>query len=110
MEADFSKVQLGYFGNKEILKEHKTAFLCSRKYPPEIVLKAYDWALEQRDKNNCVISGFHSQIEKDDFHFLLKGTQPIVLVLARGLKKHWGPEIIEATEAGRLLVISPFDD
>jgi len=109
MEADFSKVRIDYFGNKEILKEHKTAFLCSRKYPPEIVLKAYDWAIEKRDSGNCVVSGFHSQIEKDVFHFLLKGTQPIVLVLARGLKKRWEPEIIEAVGVGRLLVISPFD-
>jgi len=100
---------MDYFGNREILNEHKTAFLCSRKYPPEIVLKAYDWAIEQRNKGKCVVSGFHSQIEKDVFHFLLKGTQPIVLVLARGLKKRWEPEIIEAVGVGRLLVISPFD-
>lgn len=102
--------KLSYFGNREILKEHKTAFLCSRKYPPEVVLKAYDWAIEQRDKGNCVISGFHSQIEKDVFHFLMKGTQPIIMVLARGMKKRWESEISGAIEAGQLLVISPFDE
>jgi predicted Rossmann fold nucleotide-binding protein DprA/Smf involved in DNA uptake len=99
-----------YFGNKKILKEHKIAFLCSRKYPPDIVLKAYDWAIEQREKGNCVISGFHSQIEKDVFHFLLKGSQPIIMVLARGMKKRWEPEIIKALDQNRLLIISPFDE
>ena len=28
-------------GNKEILNLHKTAFLCSRKVPANIILKSY---------------------------------------------------------------------
>jgi len=55
-------------GNTEILKLHKVAFLCSRDIPASIVLKCYDWAIAQRDKGVCVISGFHSRIEKDVFH------------------------------------------
>jgi len=51
-------------GNKELLKLKKTAFLCSRKIPASAVLKCYDWAIEQREKGNCVISGFHSKLEK----------------------------------------------
>jgi len=34
------------WGNKEILKLNKTAFLCSQKCPAEVVLKSYDWAKE----------------------------------------------------------------
>ncbi len=71
-----------------MLKLPKTTFLCSRKVPASIVLKCYDWAIEQREAGNCIISGFHSQIERDVLHYLLKGTQPIILALARGLKKH----------------------
>ncbi len=97
-------------GNKEILKLHKTAFLCSRKYPSAIVLKAYDWATAQREAGNCVISGFHSQIEKDMFHFLLKGTQPIILALARGLPKRITPELSSNIEKGRLVLITPFTE
>jgi len=97
-----------YIGNKEILKNYKTGFLCSRKVPANIILKTYDWAIEQRDKGVCIVSGFHSKIEKDVFHFLLKGTQPIILVLARGMKKRWGDKINEALKEGRLLIISPF--
>ena len=53
-----------FVGNENLLKENKTAFLCSRKVPASVILKCYDWAIEQREKGNCVISGFHSQIEK----------------------------------------------
>jgi len=37
-------------GNIELLKQPKTAFLCSRKVPVSAVLKYYDWAIEQREK------------------------------------------------------------
>lgn len=66
-------------GNTELLKLHKTAFLCSREIPASVVLKCYDWAIEQRDKGSCVISGFHSKIEKDVFHYLFAGTQPVIM-------------------------------
>lgn len=97
-------------GNSGILKHRKTAFLCSRTCPAHIVLKAYDWATEQRAKGYCVISGFHSQIEKDVFHYLLKGAQPIILALARGMKKRLEPEIQKALGENRLLIVSPFDE
>ena len=98
-----------HIGNIELLKLSKTAFLCSRKIPASVVLKCYDWAIEQREKEVCVISGFHSQIEKDVLHYLLKGKQPIILVLARGLKEKVEPEFEKHLEQGRLLIISPFD-
>jgi len=65
-------------GNTDILKLHKTDFLCFRKCPADIVLKSYDLAIEQRGKGVCVISGFHSKIENDVLHYLLKGKQPII--------------------------------
>ena len=96
-------------GNKELLKEYKTAFLCSRKCPASIVLKSYDWAIVQREAGNCVISGFHSKIEKDILHYLIKGQQPIILALARGLKSRIEPEIQQAIEEKRLLIVTPFN-
>ena len=95
-------------GNIELLKLPKTAFLCSRQVPASAVLKCYDWALEQRQKGVCVISGFHSQIEKDVLHYLLKGTQPIIVVLARGLKEKLEPEFEKPLQENRLLILSPF--
>ena len=99
-----------YLGNREILKQRKIAFFCSQKCPSHLILKSYDWAIEQRDKGVCVISGFHSKIEKDVFEFLLKGTQPIIMVLARNMKKRFPSQQRKAIIENRLLVISPFDD
>jgi hypothetical protein len=97
-------------GNNELLKLRKTAFLCSRKIPASVVLKCYDWAIEQREKGNCVISGFHSKIEKDVFHYLLAGTKPVIMALARGMKDRIEPELKTAIDAGRLLIVTPFDE
>ncbi len=100
---------IDHTGNIELLKLHKTAFLCSRKIPASTVLKCYDWAIAQRQKGHCIISGFHSQIEKDVLHYLLKGEQPIIIALARGLKQRLEPELKAEIERGRLLIITPFD-
>lgn len=97
-------------GDPAILQLHKTAFLCSRRYPSGIVTKAYDWAIAQREAGTCIISGFHSHIEKDVFHFLLKGNQPIILALARGLPKRIDPVLKPATDSGRLLLVTPFKE
>jgi predicted Rossmann fold nucleotide-binding protein DprA/Smf involved in DNA uptake len=99
-----------HIGNLRLLKLPKTAFLCSRKVPASIVLKCYDWAIQQREQGNCVISGFHSQIEKDVLHYLLKGKQPIIVALARGLKKKLEPEFVKPLNEGRLLIITPFEN
>ena len=97
------------WGNIEIQSLNKTAFLCSQKCPAEIVLKSFDWAKEQRERGNCIVCGNHSQIEKDVFEILLKGKQPLILVLARSMKMRWEQEIENAVNENRLLVISPFE-
>jgi len=101
---------ISYLGNKEILKNHKIGFLCSRKIPANIILKTYDWAIEQREKGVCVVSGFHSKIEKDVFHYLAKGKQPIILILARGFYKRIPSQFIKLLDQNRLLIITQFDD
>jgi predicted Rossmann fold nucleotide-binding protein DprA/Smf involved in DNA uptake len=98
----------GNIGNIELLHLKKTAFLCSRQIPASTVLKCYDWAIEQREAGNCIISGFHSTIEKDVLHYLLKGKQPIIIALARGLKEKVEPIFEEPLAQGRLLFITPF--
>lgn len=95
-------------GNKALLDLPKTAFLCSRRCPAQVVLKSYDWAIKKRNAKACVLSGNHSQIEKDVLHYLLKGEQPIIIALARGLKKRIEPELAEALAKSRLLIITPF--
>lgn len=96
-------------GNKDLLSLPKTAFLCSRKVPASVVLKCYDWAIEQREAGNCIVSGFHSQIERDVFHYLNKGTQPIIIAMARGIPERLPPNLRKPVEEGRILIISPFE-
>ncbi len=100
---------LKYRGNIDLIKLSKTAFLCSRTVPASAVLACYDWAIQQREQGHCVISGFHSPIEKDVLHYLLKGTQPIIVVLARGFKETMNHEFMKPLEQGKLLIITPFD-
>ncbi len=73
------------------------------------VLKCYDWAIAMRDAGKCVMLGAHSQLEKDVLHYLLKGTQPIIVVLARGMKKKLEQEFMAEVANGRLLIVAPFD-
>lgn len=100
------KAQLG---NDELLKMPKTVFLCSRQVPADTVLKCYDWAIANRDAGTCIVSGFHSTIEKDVLHYLLKGQQPIIIALARGLKDKIEPALRKPLELGRLLIVTPFN-
>jgi predicted Rossmann fold nucleotide-binding protein DprA/Smf involved in DNA uptake len=96
-------------GNFALMDLPKTAFLCSRRVPASIILKSYDWAIARRENNRCIISGFHSQIEKDVLHYLLKGPQPVIVALARGLKKRIEPQLADAITKNKLLVITPFE-
>lgn len=97
-------------GNTHLLELPKIAFLCSRNISASAVLKCYDWAIEQRERGRCVVSGFQSKIEKDVLHYLIQGSQPLIIVLARGMKKRLEPELQEPLNKNRLLILSPFDD
>lgn len=98
--------ELTYLGSKDLLKLPKTAFLASNTISSETVLRCYDWATEMRNQGKCVISGFSSKLEKDVLHFLLKGNQPIVMVLARQMYKVIPADLKETLEQNRLLIIS----
>ena len=97
-------------GNTHLMEIPKTAFLCSRTIPASAVLKCYDWAIEQRESGRCVVSGFQSKLEKDVLHYLIQGSQPLTIVLARGMKKRIEPELQEALNNNRLLILTPFDE
>ena len=99
-------MQVEYLGNQELLKLKKTAFLASSTISSETVLRCYDWATEMRNRGECVVSGFSSKLEQDVLHFLLKGSQPIIIVLARKMYKVIPDEIKEPLAQNRLLIIS----
>jgi hypothetical protein len=87
----------------------KTALFCSARCPGDAILAAYDQAAQWRDEGRCIISGFHSPIEKECLRILLRGKQPIIICPARSLDGMRIPrEWREPLDQGRLLVLSCF--
>ena len=101
-----NNARLEYLGNQDLLKLNKTAFLAASTIPPEMVLNCYDWAVRMANEGQCVISGFSSHLEHEVLHFLAKGDQPIILVLAREMYKQIPTELQTLLDANRLLIIS----
>ncbi|MBQ5981863.1 MAG: hypothetical protein IJL54_06825 [Prevotella sp.] len=99
-------MKVEYLGNRELLKLRKTAFLASSTISSETVLQVYDWATEMRNRGECVVSGFSSKLEQNVLHFLLKGSQPIIIVLARKMYKVIPDDLKEPLAQNRLLIIS----
>ena len=103
-------VRLWALGNYDLIKIPKTAFFCSNRCPGDAILAVMDKAREWRENGRCVISGFHSPIEKECLKILLRGKQPIIICPARGLDGIRIPrEWRNGIEAGRVLLLSPFD-
>ena len=106
MSKNEERMTLTYLGNRDLLHLPKTAFLASSTIPVEMVMRSYEWAIAMRKEGRCVISGFSSKLERDVWNFLVKGQQPIILVLARSLYLRVPPELQSLLDAGRLLIIS----
>ena len=97
-------------GDLDILRNKSLAVLCSNRCPGSIIIKTYDLMRELREKGVTVISGFHSAIERECLNILLKGSQPIIYCPARSIEgMKIKPELRKPLEAGRLLILSPFE-
>lgn len=95
-----------YLGNKALLNKKLTAFLASNTIPSDMVLRCYDWAQQASRGYECIVSGFSSHLEQRVLHFLIKGTCPIIIVLARQMYKRVPDELQPLLDNGRLLIIS----
>lgn len=96
-------------GNTNLLVLSKTALFCSKICPGDAILKAMDQAQKWRDHGRCIISGFHSPVEKECLQILLRGVQPIVICPARSLERMRIPiEWRKGIRVGRILLLSPF--
>ena len=100
--------QLFVLGNLDLLALPKTALFCSARCPGYAILPGYDQAAQWRDANRCVISGFHSPIEKECLSILLRGSQPIIICPARSFPKHVPPNWRNPLAERRLLILSFF--
>lgn len=95
-------------GNLNLLVLPKTGLFCSARCPGDAILRAYDQAAEWREEGRCVVSGFHSPVEKECLRILLRGKQPIVICLARNLLQRLPSEWRKPLSVGRLLILSAF--
>ena len=95
-------------GNLDLLALPKTALFCSARCPGDAILRAYDQAAKWRGEGRCVISGFHSPVEKECLRILLRGSQPIIICPARSLPKRVPAEWKKPLADGRLLILSCF--
>lgn len=95
-------------GNLELLKLRKIAFLCSRTCPAGTRKSVLSWAERDHPAASCVLSGFHSRLEKEVLQRLVRGHHPLIMVLARGLGGRLEPELSQALERGRLLILTRY--
>ena len=100
--------RLTALGNLDLLSLPKTALFCSARCPGTVILSTYDQAASWRDAGRCVISGFHSPVEKECLRILLRGSQPVILCPARALPHRVPAEWKDPLASGRLLVLSAF--
>jgi predicted Rossmann fold nucleotide-binding protein DprA/Smf involved in DNA uptake len=95
-------------GSTALLALPKLAFICSRRCPPELEPRIRAWAEAQRESGTCVMSGFHSQSERLVLDCLLAGSQPLILVLACGIREPLVRGLQGPLSAGRLLIMSRY--
>jgi len=105
--GDVAPVQISSLGNLDLMALPKTALFCSARCPGDAILRTYDQAARWRDTGHCVISGFHSPIEKECLSILLRGNPPVIICPARSLEKL---SVLPAWKVplhdGRLLILS----
>ncbi len=98
---------LTLLGSPGLLDLPMTALCSSVHCPGAAVNAAYFMAAKWRDAGRCVISGFHSPMEKECLRILLCGPQPLIICPARSLDGMRVPAVWrDALERGRLLVLS----
>jgi predicted Rossmann fold nucleotide-binding protein DprA/Smf involved in DNA uptake len=99
---------IAIFGSSTPLSGCLIGLFCSRETPGATILKALDQAAAWREEGRCVISGFHSPLERECLATLLRGRQPVVMAMARvmdELRLHKAERY--AYDDGRLTVLAP---
>lgn len=95
-------------GNTDLMQRHTVGFLAGSKIAALSVLPVLDWATDMAKRGDvAVMSGFHSQLERDVLQFLLRGKCGIIIVMACMLYKSVPAALRPAYDAGRILFISP---
>jgi predicted Rossmann fold nucleotide-binding protein DprA/Smf involved in DNA uptake len=109
LEKFHGRPPIAALGNLHLIHGRPLALFCSIKCPGDVILRTYDLIRALRDAGIPLIGGFHSPMEKECLHLLLRGTQPVLVCPARSLEGMRLPRLWKGPVAeGRLLVLSPF--
>lgn len=94
-------------GEQDLLNLPMTAFFASRQCPGSAIRAAMNWAFQQAQAKNVVISGFHSTLEQSVLKVLIEARSPVVVVLARPVDSaRLPPEWGEQLKQRRMAVVS----
>lgn len=85
-------------------------FLCSRSTSSSAILPSLDWAAAAALGTAPIASTFHSKLEVAVLDILMRGTCPIILVLARQPYKVLPEKLKKAVASGRLEILSVSDN
>jgi hypothetical protein len=110
-KTEQGEVDVRSIGDREILKRKYLGLICSVQCPGSMVIKTFEAIRELRDAGIVIAGGFHSPMEKECLEFLLRGDQPVIVMLAKGLCRLRLPEPWRrGIDAGRLLILSIHGD
>jgi predicted Rossmann fold nucleotide-binding protein DprA/Smf involved in DNA uptake len=69
--------RLWAIGRLDLINIPKAALFCSKRCPGDAILEAMAHAQQWRDQGRCIISGFHSPIEKEYLQMIYKPSGPL---------------------------------
>lgn len=100
--------QLTLWGKFAAWPPQTLALFCSTKAPASILLTVHDLAQQWRHQGPTILSGFQSPVEEEALTVMLRGPQPVMLWLARGMVQRPLAVWRTALDEGYLLLVSPF--
>jgi predicted Rossmann fold nucleotide-binding protein DprA/Smf involved in DNA uptake len=105
--GEMAPTTLATLGDVGLLGTPAVALFRSVRCPGDVIVQTHDLARSLRDAGVPVIGGFQAPMEKECLEILLRGTQPVVVCLARSLDGMRVPVVWRAPmSSGRLLLVS----
>ena len=102
--------QMAVLGDISILRNKPIGILCSEKSILDQMIIVDGMIRKWCGEDQTLISGFHSKPEKINATIILDYQRPAVLCLGSSFsKKHLNKKVKKALEAGRLLLLCPFE-
>ncbi len=97
---------MDFLGEKTLLDRPLVGFLASRSVSAATIAHCRAWAESVCGTDSVIISGFHSPLERDLLQIFLAHRQPVVWALGRSIYRRVEPEVGEAIDEGRFLMLS----